>query len=239
MKRSLRLLGICGLTLISVGSLVSIGFAQATPQAPPTLSPEVASKLHPTGFAANGGSLTNGVYSNSLYRFSLKVPLGWAVVPSPDREPETVQGRLIPNLQINRTLLIMTENAPLKKSTARKSLQIVATRLATKPGPTAAEDFITYSVKTSKERGMPVVYKGNPGKVTIHGQSFSKATLTQTTDGEQQQIEQYVTLRGQNLLQFVLISPTEAGFKDLEPTIESLEFKTDEPAKSAQRTQKK
>lgn len=85
---------------------------------------------------------------------------------------------------------------------------------------------------------MQVSYKGIPERVTIHDHPFSKATLVQMTDGSEQHIEQYVTTDGQTLLQFILISPTEEGLKDLQPTIQSLKFKTDDSAKSTKRTKK-
>jgi hypothetical protein len=186
----------------------------------------------PTGLAANGGSIASGVYTNSIYRFSLQVPPGWAVVPSSEGQNiSSAQGE--PGHQVNRVLLIMTENAPRKKNPERKSLQIIATRLNEQPGPTAAEGFITYSERIAKEKGLPVKYKGLPKKLTIHDQPFSKISLTLTTDGQDQRIEQYVTTRAEVLLQFLLISPTDEGLKELQPVIQSLQFKAGEPATTA------
>jgi hypothetical protein len=189
--------------------------------------------------AASGGSLANGIYSNSTYRFSLQVPPGWAVVPPTAESAKTAAPRTTASHQSNRVLLVMTENAPFRKSTERKALQIIATRLATVPGPTAAEGFITYSERTAKEQGMAVKYEHSPERLTIHDQPFSKATLLQTTDGADQHIEQYVTTAGKSLLQFILISPTAEGLKDLQPTIQSLQFRPGEAARSSKRTKKK
>jgi hypothetical protein len=188
--------------------------------------------------AASGGSLANGIYSNSTYRFSLQVPPGWAVVPPTAETAKTAAPRTTASHQSNRVLLVMTENAPFRKSTERKALQIIATRLATVPGPTAAEGFITYSERTAKEQGMAVKYEHSPERLTIHDRPFSKATLVQTTDGADQHIEQYVTTAGESLLQFILISPTAEGLKDLQPTIQSLQFRPGEPARSSKRTKR-
>jgi hypothetical protein len=46
-----------------------------------------------------------------------------------------------------------------------------------------------------------------------------------------------MTTEQQNLLQFMLVSPDEAGLKDLEPSIQSVRFKSVSP-KTASRTNK-
>jgi len=239
MKTAFRIGGICGLAVLWAASVRSQGFAQANPAAPSGQPSGLSSKLTPTGMAANAGSLANGVYSNSTYRFSLQVPPGWAVVPPTAERAKAAAPRTTASHPSNRVLLVMTENAPFRKSTERKALQIIATRLATAPGPTAAEGFITYSERTAKEQGLPVKYQHSPERLTIHDQPFSKATLIQTTDGADQHIEQYVTTAGESLLQFILISPTAEGLKDLQPTIQSLEFRPGEAARSSKRTKKK
>lgn len=181
-----------------------------------------------TGMAANGGSITNGVYSNSIYGFSLQIPPGWAVLPTQaakiagsesDSERPEVQSKL------KQVILIMSENAPLKRSVDRKQVQIIAMNLPTMPGPTAAEGYITYSQRMAKEKGIQVEYKGSPQSTTIHNQPFSKINLEESTEGSMQHIEQYVTTRGQALLQFLLISPNDDGLKTLEPVIQSVQFK--------------
>jgi hypothetical protein len=78
---------------LAVGCLLSAltatdGFAQpnAAPlpmiPSPPAASAGPSSKFVPTGLEANGGSISSGVYSNSIFRFSLQIPPGWAVVPA-------------------------------------------------------------------------------------------------------------------------------------------------------------
>ena len=192
-----------------------------------------------TGMAANGGSILNGVYSNSVYEFSLQIPAGWAVLPTQSAKiagTETVDAqRPEVQRQLKQVILIMSENAPLKKSVERKQVQIIATQLPAKPGPTAAEGYLTYSQQMAKDKGLPVEYKGAPKKTTIHDQPFSTITLEETTEGSRQHIEQYVTTRGQALLQFLLISPDEAGLTSLEPVIQSVRFKP----KSTKATRKK
>jgi hypothetical protein len=83
----------------------------------------------------------------------------------------------------------------------------------------------------AKEKGFRVEYKGPPEKKTIHEQPFSMIQFSETTDGSLQHIEQYVTTRGQSLLQFLLISPDEDGLKTLEPVIQSVQFKAATPTK--------
>jgi hypothetical protein len=216
-------------------AFASAAHAQMAPGATPSRRPpgpgatSSGSTVVPTGLGTNGGSIADGVYTNTLYRFSMKVPPGWAVVPPPQASAPATAGAATPqpvaNSQLTRTLLVMTENAPLKKKTQRKSLQIVANHLSGDPGPTPAENYIAYAEKKAKEQGLPVEYKGPPESVTIHDHKLSKAILTQTTDGDLLHVDQYVTTQGQALLQFVLISPDEAGLKALEPIIQSLEFK--------------
>jgi hypothetical protein len=87
--------------------------------------------MTPTGLAANGGSIAHDRYTNSNFGFSMKVPPGWVVVPSKNPvAPPPANAReaaLVKAAQTNHVLLVMTENAPMKKSVQRKSLQIVAT----------------------------------------------------------------------------------------------------------------
>ena len=230
----------CAFALIAlvISSLSSPTFAQAN-TAPPMVPRQQpgpgastpgmaqASRMRPTNLTANGGSITNGLYSNSLYGFSLKTPPGWAVVPSKDPVPasEEAKNPMLKAAQISHTLLVMTENAPLRKASQRKSIQIMATRMLGEPTPTAAYDYLVYSQKNAKEKGMAVEYLGEPKEVTINGEKLSKIDSNETVEGAVEHVEQYVIARQSILLQFFLVSPTEAGLKDIEPSVQSLEFK--------------
>lgn len=200
------------------------------PPAGPGQTPGAAqsSKMRPTGLEANGGSIANGVYTNTLYGFALKTPPGWAVVPSKDPmalKSNSSDPELLKSAQISHTLLVMTENAPLRKAYQRKSIQILATRLLGETRPTSAQDYLNYSQKTAKEKGMAVEYLGEPEEVTINGEKLWRVASNETISGAVQHVQQYVVTRQTILLQFFLVSPDESGLKDLEPTIQSLEFK--------------
>jgi hypothetical protein len=217
--------------------------AQALPNpTPPSTRPPApgsgrvdTSKLTPTGLAANGGSLANDVYTNTTYGFSMKVPPGWVVVPSKNPEAPPVNAKeaaLMQQTQNNHVLLVMTENAPMKKSAQRKSIQIVATRLLKTTVANEGEQYLTYSKRTARERNMPIEYLGDPTEVTINGNKFWTIGLNQTVEGAVQHIEQYVATQGPVLLQFMLVSPDGKGLKDLEPSVQSIKMKavTEEPA---------
>jgi hypothetical protein len=244
--------------IVSVGAcctqLASTQTATPPPSTPMTAR-EARSRVQPTGLSASGGSILNGVYSNSIYGFSMQIPPGWAVVPTqaarisqagamPMDTQQTQAQKLATQRQLDQVVLIMTENKPLKKSVERKGVQIIATHLPNTPGPTAAEGYIAYSQQMAKEKGLPVEYKGSPEKLTIHDQPFDKINLEETIDGSLQHIQQYVTTRGQALLQFLLISPEETGLATLQPVIQSVQFKsltakpTKKSSKTAQKTQK-
>jgi len=186
-----------------------------------------ASRMRPTNLQSNGGSMANGVYTNSIYGFSLKTPPGWAVVPGKDPIPAKTEASnpLLKAAQISHTLLVMTENAPLRKSSQRKSIQIMATRMLGEPTPTAAHDYLIYSEKNAKDKGMAVEYLGDPEEVTINGEKLWKVASNETIEGATQHVEQYVITRQAILLQFFLVSPTEPGLKDIESSIQSLQFK--------------
>ncbi len=223
--------------LITVGTLVEVLPAQsgAIPPMPPRPGgPRAnipgmadASRMRPTNLESNGGSMANGVYTNSIYGFSLKTPPGWAVVPGKDPIPAKTEASnpLLKAAQISHTLLVMTENAPLRKPSQRKSIQIMATRMLGEPTPTAAHDYLIYSEKNAKEKGMAVEYLGDPEEVTINGEKLWRVESNETIEGAIQHVEQYVITRQSILLQFFLVSPAEAGLKDIEPSIQSLEFK--------------
>jgi hypothetical protein len=201
------------------------------------------SKMTPTGLAANGGSLANDTYTNTTYGFSLKVPPGWVVVPSKNPVAPPVNAReaaLMQAAQANHVLLVMTENAPMKKSAQRKSLQIVATRLLKTTAPNEGEQYLIYSKRTALERKMAVEYQGDPTEVTINGNKFWTIGLNQSIEGAVQHVEQYVTTQGSVLLQFMLVSPDEKGLKDLEPSVQSIEMKavTEKPAAKPSRRKK-
>jgi len=210
-------------------------FSQALPS--PTPSPQLPprpgagvdkSKIAPTGLAANGGSIAKDLYTNSTYGFSMKVPPGWVVVPSknPVAPPANAkEAALMQAAQTNRVLLVMTENAPMKRSVERKSLQVVATRLLKTPVPNEGEQYLIYSKRTARERSMAVEYQGDPKELTINGHKFWTIGLNQTTEGAAQQVEQYVTTQGSILLQFMLVSPDTNGLKDMEPWIQSIQMK--------------
>jgi len=227
------------------------GQTQPTPappvpaQRPGGLPPggEGSSKMAPTGLAENGGSIANGTYTNSIYGFSMKVPPGWVVVPSKSPvapDPSSRDAALMKAAQINHVLLVVTENAPMKKSTQRKSIQIVATRLIKKTSPNEGQEYLNYSKRTALERKMAVEYLGDPTEVSINGSKLWTIDLNQSTEGTTQHVQQYVTIQGAILLQFMLVSPDEAGLKDLQPSIQSLKMKpvTEKPT-SARSTKKK
>jgi hypothetical protein len=197
--------------------------APAGPGAAPGMAP--SSRMTSTGLQANGGSIANDIYSNSIYGFSMKIPPGWVVVPSREPKVATQDAALLKAAQISHPLLIITENAPLKKSNQRKNIQIIVTRMRAPSGPTAAQDYLAYSQKTAKEKGMDVEYLGDPQELTVNGQTLWKLASNEPSNGVIQHVEQYVTTRESILLQFFLVSPDEAGLKQLEPYMQSLELK--------------
>ena len=239
MKKPMSFFACCyGLLLFAL-----LTHGQTTPQSPqggalpggPFPPGDPRNRVMATGMAANGGSILNGVYSNSIYGFSMQIPPGWPVLPTQTARIAGSEGADAqqPEVQkeLKQVILIMSENAPLKKSVQRRQVQIIATKLPTAPGPTTAEGFITYSQRMAKEKGLHVDFKGSSEKKTIHDQPFSMIQFTETTDGSLQHIEEYVTTSGQSLLQFLLISPDENGLRTLDPVIQSVQFKTAKPAK--------
>lgn len=212
------------------GQMVPPRPAQAGPSGPggtPGMGP--SSRMTPTGLHETGGSIANDVYSNSIYGFSMKIPPGWVVLPSREPKVATQDAALLKAAQISRPLLVMTENAPLKKSNQRKNIQIIATRMRAPSSPTSAQDYLAYSQKTAKEKGMDVEYLGDPQEITVNGQTLWKLASNEPSNGVVQHVEQYVITRESILLQFFLVSPDEAGLKQLEPSIQSLEFKAMAP----------
>src|SRR5215468_11106178 len=181
-----------GLAAVSVLASTIAASRQALPNpTPPPQQPAGpggaagASKLAPTGLAENGGSIANDVYTNSTYGFSMKVPPGWVVVPSKNPTAPPASSRespLVKAMQTNHVLLVMTENAPMKKSVERKSVQIVATHLINKPLPNEGETYLNYSKRTAAERKMAVEYKGDPKEVTINGTKFWTVGLNQSIE---------------------------------------------------------
>jgi hypothetical protein len=219
--------------------------AQSTPVGGPPRPPaqgqqEPMSKMRPTGLAANGGTISHDVYTNSIYGFSLKLPPGWPVVPPKDPnslQSESSQPEIMKKAQIVRTILVVTENAPMKKSFERKSIQIFATRLLGTTSENTPQDYLSFSERNAKEKNMPVEYLGDPTEVEINGQKLWKVSSTDSSQGAAQHVDQYVIARGAILLQFMLVSPDEAGLKDLQPSIQSLRFQ--EAAKKPAPTAKK
>jgi hypothetical protein len=222
----------------------SVPAAPQRPGNPAAPGAEGSSKVAPTGLAANGGAIANDVYTNTTYGFSMKLPPGWVVVPSknpvaPSSSPR--EEALMQAAQVNHVLLVLTENAPMKKSTQRKSIQIVATRLLKKPVPNEGQEYLVYSKRTALEKKMPVEYLGDPTEVTIKGNKFWTIGLNQTTGQDVQHVEQYVAMQGSIMLQFLIVSPDEKGLKDMEPSIQSIDLKpvSEKPAPSRTPRKKK
>jgi len=200
------------------------------PSAPgqPTTGPP--RKLPSTGLAESGGSIANGVYTNSIYGFTLNIPPGWAVVPPPEPPSVTQDPEKAPipgKSQTIRMILIVTENAPLKKNYERKSLQISVLQLGAPAGPNTARDYVAFAERSAQEKGLNVKYLGSPEAVTINGKQLWKAKSDETINGTVQHIEQYVATEGRTLLQFMLVSPQVEGLKSMQPSIQSLRFKAD------------
>jgi hypothetical protein len=243
LKLSRTFISVCFLiACMQFRSLAQSNAAPLPPQRPPGLGAAGtrASRMAPTGLEANGGSIAQDVYTNSIYGFSLKTPPGWVVLArGAEGSPTFADPALMKQAQVTRTLLVMSENAPVKKSYQRKSLQILATHLLAQSTPTSAQDYLDYSQKTAKEKNLPIEYLGNPEEVTVNGQKLAKLNLNETTNGTVQHIEQYVIIRNSSLLQFFLESPDENGLKDLEPSIQSLQFKEPVQKPSPKRSTRK
>jgi hypothetical protein len=233
MARLSRLFHCLSTLLLLAGSVAAPGQAQQNPApapAPPPANPATpagseAVRMAPTGLAANGGSIVNDVYTNTTYGFTMKLPPGWVVVPANDpvvasKDPK--EEALMQAAQTNHVLLLTTENAPMKKHTQRKSIQIIATRLLQKPHPNEGQQYLVYSKRTALEKKMPVEYLGDPAAVTIHGSKVWTIGLNQTTGEDVQRIQQYVATQGSVLLQFMFVSPDEKGLKDLQPSMRSI-----------------
>jgi hypothetical protein len=234
------------LYLLNLGSVLYLSAQVAPPQpsqgptgpaGAPGMTPP--SRMTPTGLHETGGSIANDVYSNSIYGFSIKIPPGWVVLPSREPKVATQDAALLKAAQLSHPLLVITENAPLKKSYQRKNIQIIATPLRGPSTPNAAQDYLAYSQRTAKEKGTDVEYLGDPEEVTVKGQRLWKVASTEPSNGVVQHIEQYVITRESVLLQFFLVSPEEAGLKELEPCIQSLEFKAMPPSRSTKKAAKK
>ena len=181
----------------------------------------------PTGLAANGGSLVHDVYTNTIYGFSLKTPPGWVVVPPKPGSEVNLKGadpELAKQVQSNQIILLMTENAPMKKPYQRKSLQIIATHMIS-PETGSAEGYLTYSQKTAREKRMAVEYVNAPAEITINGQKLWWNKMKMDTAGGPQVADQYAVMQGPYLLQFFFVSPDEAGLKSLQTSVESLDIK--------------
>ena len=194
------------------------GVPGQTPTGPP---PQLTS----TGLTENGGSIVNGVYTNSIYGFSLNIPPGWVVVPPPKTPPIATEGAsqsLPKGAHPIRMFLIVTENAPFKKNYERKSLQISVVPLSAPSGPDTARDFLNFSERSAKQKGLAVQYQGDPEQITINGQRVCEAKLQETINGTVQHIEEYAVAAGRTVLQFMLVSPDPEGLKAMQPSIKSL-----------------
>jgi hypothetical protein len=124
-------------------------------------------------------------------------------------------------------ILIVTENAPLKKNYERKSIQISVLQLGAPAGPHTARDYLAFAEKTAQEKGLSVKFLGNPEPVTINGRQLWRAKMNETINGSVQHIEQYAATEARTVLQFMLVSPQAEGLKSLQPSIQSLRFKAD------------
>jgi hypothetical protein len=203
----------------------------------PTTNP--LNKLAATGLAENGGSIANGVYTNSIYGFSLNIPPGWAVVPPPEPAPVTQDPAKAPipgTSQTIRMILIVTENAPFKKNYERKSIQISVLQLGAPAGPNTGRDYLAFAENSAQEKGLNVQYLSRPKAVTINGRQLWKAKLDETINGTVQHIEQYAATDGRTLLQFMLVSPEAEGLRSMQPSIQSLRFKAAAQKVAAKKT---
>ena len=212
------------------------------PGAPGQPSTNPLNKLAPTGLAENGGSIANGVYTNSIYGFSLNIPPGWAAVPPPEPAPVTQDPAKAPipgTSQTIRMVLIVTENAPFKKNYERKSIQVSVLQLGAPAGPTTARDYVAFAERSAQEKGLNVKYLGSPEAVTINGKQLWKVKSNETINGSVQHIEQYVATEGRTLLQFMLVSPEVEGLKSMQPSIRSLHFKDAQKAATKKASTKK
>ena len=118
----------------------------------------------------DSGSLANGVYHNSSFAFSCKIPFGWV-----DRTAEMQEGSEPGKSQL---LLAVFERPPeAKGDTVNSAVVIAAESVASYPGLKSAADYLGPLTELTTSKGFKVVdepYEVSVGSRQLVRSDFSK-----------------------------------------------------------------
>ncbi len=168
--RGFWLIGIC--LLLPQIAVVEIHSA-------PLPAHSASSKAHSKSKSGDLGSIRNGVYYNSQFSFTYKVPFGW-VDRTEDMRPAAAGDSSQPsgNEKAGEVLLAMFERPPLAAgATVNSAVVITAESAASYPGLKTAADYFDPLTELTKAKGFTVVnepYEVSVGMKHLVRGDFSK-----------------------------------------------------------------
>ena len=185
-----------------------------------------------TPLRPNSGSISANVYTNPYFGFSIAIPEGWKVVQTGVTRAQLEQrlghvdsGPRSPMPQTsNMPLLTVTANAAEGLGSLQKRFGVVADDLSNQKGMNNTTTVMRWMMMSTQIGSPSLKYLGKPQKVTMGGQEMWKLSWTEPVRGIDQYAVQYLMVEKKHALQFILVSPNEAGLTDVEPIMRSLKF---------------
>jgi hypothetical protein len=182
------------------------------------------------------GTVSEDIYTNDFFEFSIEVPPGWKVVDNARYQKLNEQARdlaakqdselaeLGRGTEINAPLLIMGEIKTRMGGKQRRLVQVLSTDVSNRPGTASAEQFLTFIAELNIRKGLPVEYVTKPEQVEFGGRTGWKAYFTQRSSTMWYGVN-FVTVEKNHILQFILLSPDEDGLRSLETVLKTVQFR--------------
>jgi len=238
-----------GLLWICLGSCTSAQSVPANPEAPTPKGARTGSgSASDTVLTAGSheevgiheGLVSGNIYTNPFFGFSVEIPQGWKVKSNAafrtlqekakqqaeKSDPEVAQ--MAQGDEVDSPLLLMGESEVWNEGPHRRLVQILSTDISKRPGQPSAEGFLQFLAKAYKKRAWPVEYTreyiGTPEPVVLGGRELWKVYFTQTSSVVWHGAHFAMIEKG-HVLQFILMSPDEAGLRALEPIMRTLHFR--------------
>jgi hypothetical protein len=187
--------------------------------------------------SVHSGSISENIYSNHFFGFSIEIPVGWKAADNAGlkalaekqkqalakQDPAFTQ--FARGDEVESPLLVLGELEPWKGGPHRRLIQILSTDVSARPGPLSAEEFLNFVARMSAEHNLPAKYDETLEKVMLGGRELWKAHFTQSSSVVWHET-QFAIIEKKHVVQFILMSPDEEGLRTLEPVMKTLHFES-------------
>jgi hypothetical protein len=208
--------------------VVCVGFFAASliaQQAPPSASSRALSRAKATG--PDPGQISNGVYHNSLFGFTYKLPYGWVDRTEDMREGSDDSEKPADSSKALVLLAIFERPPEARGDTVNSSIVIAAESVASYPGLKSAAQYFGPLAEVTSQQGLKAT--GEPYEFPLNARSLARCDYAKPMGGITLHQSTLAVLAKGYVVSFTFVGQDEDGLNSL---IENLAFaKIDGPSR--------